>query len=266
MEAGISTACFYPEYVENAVLFLAENGARNIEIFINSDCELKKDFICDIKKKIDDFGIKVASLHPFTCGIEPMMFFTPYERRFYDILDYYKKYFNAMNILGGKIFVFHGNKPQNYFEDERYFERFAKLFETGREFGITVAQENVERCVSGKLSFLKKMADYLGDAANFVLDVKQTVRSGENVFDYLNELGSKIIHVHYSENGRRGDCLPFGTGDFDRSAFLKKLKELNFHGSVILELYRENYSDYDFLIKNYFELQEAVKTSALKQH
>ncbi len=263
MEAGISTACFYPEYVEDAVSFLAENGAKNIEIFINSDSELKKDFIYGIKEKIDGFGIKVVSLHPFTCGIEPMMFFTPYERRLYDILEYYKKYFEAMNILGAKIFVFHGNKPQNHFEDERYFERFAKLFETGKEFGIVVAQENVERCVSGKLSFLKKMAAYLGNMANFILDVKQTVRSGENVFDYLDALEERIIHVHYSENGKKGDCLPFGEGDFDRVAFFKKLVSFNFQGNVILELYRENYSDYDFLIKNYFKLKETIKKSAL---
>lgn len=258
MEAGVSTACLYPKYVEEALLDLVSRNVKLVEIFINSDCELKKDFVLEMRRTVDEYGAKVASLHPFTCGIEPMMFFTKYERRYIDILDYYKRYFEVMNILGANIFIFHGNKDTNYFQNEAYFERFAGLSKVGKEFGITVAQENVSRCVSGKIAFLKEMSAYLGDVASFVLDTKQAERSGEDVFEYLSELKGKIAHVHFSETGEKGDCLPYGEGDFKSNLFFKTLKNQDFSGNIILELYAGSYRDSDALAANYFKLKGAV--------
>lgn len=57
------------------------------------------------------FDVRCVSVHPFTCEIEQLMFFSEYERRINDILEYYKLYFQFMNIVGAKIFVFHGGKP-----------------------------------------------------------------------------------------------------------------------------------------------------------
>lgn len=106
-----------------------------------------------------------------------MMLFTAYERRVTDMLDYYKRFFEYMNLFGARFFVLHGNKPQNPFPDEKYFERYLKLQETAERFGICVVQENVVRCVSGSIDFLKKMKAALGDKAAFVLDIKQSRRS-----------------------------------------------------------------------------------------
>lgn len=117
-----------------------------------------------------------------------MMFFSAYERRIADVLEYYKKYFNAMNILGAELFVFHGNKSLLQIPCELYCERFLKLYETAREFGITAAQENVSRCSSGSLCFMKEMVRNLGDKAKFVLDTKQAVRANESSFDILRTL------------------------------------------------------------------------------
>lgn len=258
MQAGVSTACLYPMYVEEAFSALAERGIECTEVFLNSDCEMKKGFLLEMKRTADRNGVEIASVHPYTCGLEPMMFFTPYERRYLDILDYYKKYFEAMNILGAKIFVFHGNKPGNPCPEEHYFERFAGLAKVGKSFGITVAQENVSRCVSGKLSFLKSMSDYLGEAVSFVLDVKQTVRSGEDVFDYVRELGAKIVHIHFSDHGEKGDCLPFGEGNLDTDLFFSQLKANHFSGKIVLELYRGNFGSVDELALNYQKLKQST--------
>ena len=67
-----------------------------------------------------EYGIDVVSVHPFTCGIEPMMLFTAYERRVTDMLDYFKRFFEYMNDFGAKYFVLHGNKNQNFCEDEMF--------------------------------------------------------------------------------------------------------------------------------------------------
>ena len=71
-----------------------------------------------------------------------MMFFSDYERRMNDMLDYYKYYFRFMNIVGADIFVFHGGKPSSTLNEELYCERYSKLYRLGKEFGVTVAVGN----------------------------------------------------------------------------------------------------------------------------
>ena len=258
MEVGVSTACLYPELVEVALMELSKRNVKLVEIFINTDCEMKVNFVKEMKRVIDNHDMKVSSVHPFTCGIEPMMFFTPYERRFIDVLEYYKKYFEVMNILGAEFFVFHGNKEQNPFPNESYFERYAGLRKVGKEFGITVCQENVARCVSGRLSFLREMSEYLGDEVSYVLDTKQAHRTEEDPFEILEVLNKKIAHVHYSDFGAMGDCVPFGEGEFRSIDFFKKLKSQGYTGKIILELYKGSYKDNDALVENYEKLKQAV--------
>ena len=56
------------------------------------------------------FEMTCCSLHPYTCEIEPIMLFSNYPRRVDDYLEYCRYYFTAMQQLGAKIFVLHGNK------------------------------------------------------------------------------------------------------------------------------------------------------------
>ncbi len=258
IRAGVSTASLYPMITERALNELAIRKVDCVEIFINSNCELKKSFLYNLKSIIKSHGIKVSSIHPYTCGIEPMMFFTQYPRRFLDILDYYKKYFEAMNLLGADIFVFHGNKPQNKFPDEMYFERYNGLYELGKTFGVTVAQENVVRCTSGDIAFLKKMIDTLGDSAKFVLDTKQAVRKGINPYDMVDLLGERIVHIHLSDYDEKNDCQLVGKGKLDFVKFINKLKEYSYTGSIILELYSNGYSDVDELVHNFDLVNETL--------
>jgi sugar phosphate isomerase/epimerase len=191
--------------------------------------------------------------------MEPMLFFSGYKRRLDDGIEYYKKYFNAMNILGAEIFVFHGNKKLAQLSPECYCESYSRLVEAGKSFGITVAQENVSRCTSGSLSFLKRMMDYLGDDAKFVVDTKQAIRSGENNFDILRTLGKHIVHVHISDHGEMGDCLQIGRGRFNVRQFLSILNENSPDCSVMLELYRSNFDGISDLVNNYNTLVNMIK-------
>lgn len=251
MKTGISTACLYPELLENALKSILERGVKALEIFVNTNSELDEKYLKNLKAMSDSYGAEIVSLHPFTCGIEPMMFFTPYQRRFEDILEYYKLYFEAMNILGAGIFVFHGNNKQNTYPDDKYFERYLSLYNLGKQFGITVAHENVERCTGGNLSFLSKMSETLGDSAKFVLDLKQARRAGENPNDFIKALKNNVIHIHYSDGGVNGECLKYGEGEFDNITFIDSLRQNNYKNSIILELYRENFIDVDDLISNF---------------
>ncbi|GHU54516.1 AP endonuclease [Clostridia bacterium] len=245
MKTGISSACLYPMLLEDAIENLL--GIPYIEIFINTHSELKENYLKNLRKRLDEYGTECVSLHPFTCVIEPLMLFSKYERRISDFLEYHKLYFNAMNIIGAKIFILHGNKSIIPVANELYFERFLKLYELGKEFGITVAQENIVRCQSSSLQFLVDMQTALKDKANFVFDIKQCVRSGENVLEMAETLKDNIVHVHISDHGEKGDCLLIGQGNLD----CKKLFSiLNNNVIYMLELYRSNFNTVEDLLDN----------------
>jgi len=254
MKAGMSTACMYPTELEKEFRFIAENGVKNVEIFVNSHCELSDPYRGEMLAVQRDYGISVASVHPYTSGIEPMMLFTAYERRVDDMLDYYKRFFEYMNMFGAKFFILHGNKNQNLCTDELYFERYLRLRDAGDKFDITVVQENVSRCTGGSLDFLMKMKGALGDRAAFVLDTKQALRAGNDPIEMVRALGENIKHVHFSDSGKAGDCLKFGCGEYDNKTFFTELKRFGFDGSVMLELYRNGYESESELPENYRHL------------
>lgn len=262
MEAGVSTACMYPKLLEEALYELVVNGIAGTEIFINASCELRRPFIATMREILDRFGARCMALHPFAAPIEPFMMFTVYERRVNDMIDYYKRHFEAMQTLGAKVFVFHGNMLNYPVTPELYCERYGKLVNAGKQMGITVAQENVERCQSGSLQFLREMKRILGDDAHFVLDIKQAVRSGENPMRMVQVLGDSIAHVHISDHGELGDCLMLGKGRFPVRGFLEELYKVNPGASVILELYRSNYRGISDLVSNYRMLDTMVRRIA----
>lgn len=247
MEFGISTACFYPTYTEDAVRHLAENGIKLIEIFFNTYRELEKGYLEELKAVISAYGVRVVSVHPFTSGQEPVLFFSNYYRRFLDGLEQYKRYFNAINELGAKLLVFHGNFKNSSFPDTEYYDRFAKLRDLGAEYGVTVAQENVAPYKSGNLDFLARMQDYLDGQVKFVLDIKQTVRVGQEIGKMIDVLGKNIIHLHVSDHKEGFDCLPLGEGEFDFRWFFNRMKAVGFDGAAMVELYRHNYVEYQQL-------------------
>ena len=251
LRAGVSTACLYPKLLEESVYDLAVNGIDHIEIFFNTHSELEKHYLNGLLDTLRRFEVSCRSVHPLTCPIEPMLFFSGYARRVDDALEYYKRYFNAMNILGAEIFVFHGNKKVTQLSAEEYCESYSRLVETGKAFGITVAQENVSRCQSGSLEFMSKMVRLMGDDAKFVLDTKQAVRANENSFDILHTLKEHIVHIHMSDHGEMGDCLQIGKGRFNVKQLINVLAEESPDCSVMLELYRNNFEGISDLVDNY---------------
>lgn len=139
MNIGASTACLYPLETEKALYELAVRGVKNVEIFINSVDELDGAVFSDMRKTLGSFGMSVKSVHPFSSPMETLFLFGNYPRRTEYLLDIYKHYFEVMNLLGAKIFVLHGAILSSNVPDERYMERYLRLYREGVAQGITVA-------------------------------------------------------------------------------------------------------------------------------
>lgn len=256
MRSGISTACLYPMLLEKSLSTLLSMDFRLFEIFINTCSELKKDYLLELNRMMKDRGATAKSVHPFTSGYEGFLLFSDYERRFWDGLDFYKHYFEACNLLGAEILVLHGKRAdgRSSIPEKLYFDRYLRLFELGKTFGVTVAQENVSRFLSNSPDFVLRMKQYCGENCAFVFDIKQAVRGGVNPYRLCSAMGERIVHIHLNDNNTDSDCLLPGFGSMDYPRFLALLKKFGFGGDLILEVYRNSFQSLD-------ELKTAQKPS-----
>jgi sugar phosphate isomerase/epimerase len=226
---------------EEALDVLLLLGVKTFEIFFNSPSELKPEFIGVLKEKLEAHGAQVRSLHPFSSMMEAYMFFSDYERRFLDMLEFYENYFKAAELLGADILVIHGDRELARIDEAQYFKRFKALVERGEARGLRVAQENVFGHRSAHSDFLSRFREALGDSAYFVFDVKQAVRSGEKPEDIIKAMGERIVHVHVNDNTEEADCLLPGQGQMDYSELKSGLDAENVNADWIIEVYRSNY-------------------------
>ena len=259
MDIGVSTASLYPLHVEDAFSELVKLGVKNAEIFANATCEAREPIVSQICEMRDSNNMKITSFHPFSSPMESVFVFSDYDRRIAEMTELYREFFGTMKRFGAKIFVIHGAILSSKCTPEHYIKQFRMLAEAGREYGVTVAQENVSYCLSGKLEFLKRMKRELGEYAGFVLDLKQARRSGEDPLDYVDALGESIVHCHFSDADADRDCLPIGNGCYDFLPLVQKLFSRGFDGAFIVELYRSNYGEFSELKSSVERLSEIVE-------
>ena len=264
MLAGISTACMYPQYTEISMRQLADMPVQCTEVFINCAQELHIPYLHELRRIARDGGVRILSLHPYTSGMEPMYFFSQYDRRFEEGREIYKRYYEAAGELGADIVVFHGGHRGVHMEPAQYFERFGRLLQDARAQGVELCHENVARCTSHTPSFFTALSAVLPEA-RFVFDVKQAVRAGEDPIAFAQVMGRKIRHVHISDHAPHKDCLPPGAGVFNIGELLNLLRRNAFSGGVIVELYRENFGDFVELKAAYQLLCTEIST-ALNNH
>lgn len=241
MSIGVSSSCYYPLATEESLKKNALLGVKTCEIFFNSFSELEKPFLNELCYIKDEYDIRVPSVHPFFSFAEPYLLFSEYERRFLDTVELYKKYFEAANALGAKILVLHGGKESRLVHEELYFERFTKLLEVGKQFGITTAQENIVHYRSQSPDFLLRMKKYVGADFKVVLDIKQAVRADRSPFEFIEILKNTIAHIHISDSNKQHDCIPPGEGSFDFARLLADMNALGYTGDYIIELYRHSF-------------------------
>lgn len=250
MYSAISTACLYPLETEKSLQTLLNLGFREFEVFINSQSEFTKEFFNLIKEKIDKYQANINSIHLFTSGLEPYMFFSNYPRRFDDSIEQYKKYFGLAKYIGAKNVTFHGDRKNYILPIEEFCEHFIKIENAAENEGIVLGQENVARCRSGKVCEVKQMKKYLGDKIHFVLDVKQALRAGESPLLMAEAMEQNIICVHISDSDEKADCLLPGQGNFDFKKLFGILKSNNYSGQIVTEVYNN-------CIKNLNQLTES---------
>ena len=253
---GISSACYYPEPTELAFDKICRSGARCAEIFFNSPSEIEAPFIREMARRQKAHGVEIVSVHPFTSFMEDCFLFSTYERRFIDAMPLYERYFEVCQALGARILVIHGARIPGSASDELYCERFAKLMERGKAYGVQVCQENVALYRSESADYLKMMRRNLGGDFGVVLDVKQARRAKITPYDVIDAVGDSIRHVHISDCRPDCDCTPPFSGSFDFDRFFRTMRGIGYSGAYIVELYRHSFREEREIVESYRKVRD----------
>ena len=255
MAIGISTSCLYPEATERALETLGKMGVKTCEIFLNTVSETTPEFAKTLNEIKGFYGIDIVSVHPFSSFSETYMLFGNYRRRYLDVCEFYKKCFEVTALAGAKISIIHGSKLTGKISNEEYFERFQGLVETGKQFGVTVCQENVNAHYSQNPSFLREMRDALGKDFHMVFDVKQAFRAGYEPLAFAEEFKNNISHIHLSDHNSVSDCIVPSTGSFDFRKLFDIMESADYKGNYVIELYRSGFGDENELAESLRYLQ-----------
>ncbi|MEM2909726.1 MAG: sugar phosphate isomerase/epimerase [Nitrososphaerota archaeon] len=143
--------------------------------------------------------------------------------------------------------------PSKYFDENR--DEMLKTFslsldeikEKAEGYGIVVMLENTDD-KAAKLSELLWLLD--SKKMKATLDIGHAFTNyhgdGEALTKFIRALGSRIGHVHLSDNFGSGDLhLPIGVGRIRWQEVLSELKGLGYDGSITLEVHS---MDRDYLL------------------
>lgn len=255
---GMSTASFYPMPLELAFDIICRKLDYKVcEMFINTKSETEHKFLREIKRKADDNGTRIVSVHPYFSGYESTLFFSEYSRRIYDGIDLYRQFFDAAAFLGAKYIIFHGLRSAvKNFPTEQYVENFLMLADAAKKYnGVEVLQENIADNYPASAAFIRDMqrvAESGGKKIKFTLDFKHATIAGQSIPEMIDVMGSNLAHIHFNdmdmrrqsvEGISRSSCkLPF-FGNLDYDIIFNKLLCINYIGDYITEVYRNNYED-----------------------
>lgn len=240
MEIGMSLACFYPLEPEKAVAIARDLGIKTCEIFLNTFSELEEGYLLDLRKKCDEAGLSVYSIHPFTSAIENYFFFSPYPRRIADAKELYRCYARAAKILGASVINIHGDRGLGLERFEDYLNCLAPLRQLQEETGIIYALENVFYNSVNHPEFAASLRCAASDV-RFTLDIKQAYKGGQEALLLAEAMGEAIINFHINDRDADHLCLLPGKGAVDYDPILSSLKKNGYRGPALIEVYRQNF-------------------------
>jgi sugar phosphate isomerase/epimerase len=246
MKVGLSSASFYPDVnTEDSIKLMTEMGFSSGEVFLNTPSEYEQDFIEILLDKINKYNFNVHSIHCCSSQYEPFIF-DKYKRRREDMLVYFRKLCKASKLLGAQCYTFHGMRLSNLNELDKKFvaDVYDELSYICLEEGIKLAQENVSWCMSSNLDFLTFLNETCKFPIYYTLDIKQAYKALVDPEKYIDVMGKKIINFHVNDRDEMHTCLLPGKGKVDYEKIVSKLKGMEYDGMAIIEVYRENYSNY----------------------
>lgn len=269
MELGISTASIFTNAEPMAVpAILGRMGVKKIEVFLNTFSEYEPDFARALKAHIDDAGLSAYSVHPMSVQFEAQLFSShPGQKK--DAFALYEKVLTAASILGATHYTMHGalhllggaGAVRNH-RLEKLAKVFKELLDIAEDNGIRLCLENVSWCFYNCPETALALRQMLGDRRlQFVLDIKQAARCGQDPFGFIEAVGEDMGNIHLCDyiSGSQGLQLKLpGEGTFPFAAMKRALEKKGYAGPAFIEVYSDMYESFDRLQASYQWLKEQL--------
>ena len=259
MKVGISLACFYPEHPEDVIDTVCDCGFEIAELFLNTVSELDCSYITAFSKKCEKRGLEIYSIHPFTSALENYMFFSPYDRRISDSIEFYSRYCDVAKMLGAKVINIHGDRGLGLSNPQKYFECLKPLMDLSRQKDVKLSHENVFFNSVNHPDFVRLLRAEFGDEIRFTLDIKQANRGGSDPYDVCDAMGDNVSNFHVNDFRAEKMCTLPGNGVVDHMRVINTLLKNKYNGPAIIEVYRDNFENISEIVDSKIYLEKIIK-------
>src|SRR4029077_15622821 len=161
-------------------------------------------------------------------------------------LSEFRRALRAAHLIGAPVMNVHYGKSPGFFSKEQvvgwHVEVLSRLCQEAAEVGLTIVLEHIPHGGAEQLENIAVIMDKV-PLPPFPLDSGQAKleRSYDRWDEYLDRLGSRLLHVHLSENdGTADQHLPLGAAprsSTDWPQHIKKLKATGYDGTITLEVF-----------------------------
>ncbi|HWR22824.1 MAG TPA: sugar phosphate isomerase/epimerase [Feifaniaceae bacterium] len=251
MQVGISTASLFNRYdLEDAPAHMKTMGASICEIFLNTFSEYEDGFVQALKKRVDESGLQVYSVHPMGTQFEPQLF-SIHRRQREDAKKIFEQVLRAGKTLNATCYVMHGPSGLNGAVRNMDLARIGPIVQElcglAAAYSLTLAWENVSWCLFHTPSYgLMLLEATKADDLRFTLDIKQAARSGYAPEDYIEAVGEYLVNLHVCDYKRTSErivpVLP-GEGECNLFTLGQALKAKGYSGPAFVEVYSDMYAD-----------------------
>jgi len=250
LDLGETLKTFYPKYgLGWAEIRNLQIGGKNKYVYKSAT----KEEIKDIRKQLDDAGIKLSMLDtgfykialPGTKPLhESASELNPSEGEFARQMDELKRAADAAHTLGTKkvrIFTFlRVPDPDTIFD--RIVDELHKAIAVAKEQDVVLVVENEHSCNTATGTETAKLFNAVKDRTlmhnwdpgNCFEAGEEPFPKGWNMLDH-----DRIIHVHLKDAAGK-DWKPIGAGEIDFMGQFKALKDMQFNQTMSLETHYRN--------------------------
>jgi sugar phosphate isomerase/epimerase len=245
LRIGLSTGCFHNQNILECLPLIRGSGFSTIEV---CSAPPHLDYhdtgaVTRAAQDIVDLGMEAYSFHaPFAPQIDIS---TPDRARRESSVVEIMKAAKAAAILGVHYFVLHpgpenpapGPPEEQVAHTQNVIESLNTVAAGCRDLGMICALENkLPHLLFGNTGAILWILDGMKAEVAACLDTGHAALS-RDLHELTLKLGKRLHVVHAHDNlGNQDDHLAPGDGTIDWSHFLGDLVEIDFHGTIILEM------------------------------
>lgn len=231
--------------------FVEMRGVDGDNLIFHSDSKVK-----EIKKKLDDNGIKLSALGSPLGKIGITDDFTKHFEEFKRAIEI-AHMMECQNIRMFSFYIPEGKSPADY--ETEVFDRLGRFVDYASANDAVLLHENEKGIYGAKApECLKLMENFYGSHFNCIFDFANFVQCKQDTLEAYEMLKQYIAYVHVKDAlFADGSVVPAGLGDGNVAFIIKDLISNGFEGFLSIEPHLFDFKGFAELEKNVRSIRPA---------